>query len=148
MVGRGVDPQLERLRQILETSPTVAVLGVHVDTFKPAHYVPAYLSEHGYRILGVNPQFAGRELFGQIVVPRLADLTEKADLVDVFRRPSALPDHVDELIAYAPKVVWFQLGIRNDEVARQLEAAGIEVVQSRCTLADHRKFGLGRPRAA
>jgi uncharacterized protein len=143
-----VDPHLDRLRRILETSPTIAVLGVHTDTFKPAHYVPAYLSEHGYRILGVNPAFAGRELFGNIVVSRLAELTEKADLVDVFRRPNALPEHVDELIAYAPKVVWFQLGIRNDDVARQLEAAGIEVVQSRCTLADHRKFGLGRPSAA
>jgi len=139
---------LEHVRRILETSPTIAVLGVHTDTFKPAHYVPAYLSEHGYRILGVNPTFAGQELFGERVVASLDELTVKADLVDVFRRPSALPDHVDQLIRYAPRVVWFQLGIRNDEVARTLEAAGIEVIQSRCTLADHRRFGLDRPRAA
>jgi uncharacterized protein len=111
---------LERVRQILETSPTIAVLGIHTDTFKPAHYVPAYLSEYGYRILGVNPAFAGRELFGSRIVSSLSELTEKADMVDVFRRPSALPGHLDELIAYAPRVVWFQLGIRNDEVARKL----------------------------
>jgi predicted CoA-binding protein len=141
-----MDPR--RLRTILETSPTVAVLGIHADTFKPAHYVPAYLHEQGYRILGVNPTYAGQVMFGQPVVARLADLAEPVDLVDVFRRPAALPDHVEELIALKPPVVWFQLGIRNDEVARQLEAAGIEVVQSRCTLADHQRMQLGRPRRA
>jgi predicted CoA-binding protein len=85
-------------------------------------------------------------LFGEPVVARLADLKEPVDLVDVFRRPTALPDHLPELLALRPPAVWFQLGIRNDAVARELEAAGIEVVQSRCTLADHRRFQLGRPR--
>ena len=137
---------LARIRTILETSPTIAVLGIHTDTFKPAHYVPAYLHEQGYRILGVNPEFAGQVLFGEPVVATLADLPQQVDLVDVFRRPNALPDHQAELIALHPPVVWFQLGIRNDEVARALEAEGIEVVQSRCTLADHQRLGLGRPR--
>jgi hypothetical protein len=141
-----MDPR--RIRTILETSPTIAVLGVHADAFKPAHYVPAYLHEQGYRILGVNPAYAGQVMFGQPVVASLRDLAEPVDLVDVFRRPAALPDHLDELLALRPPVVWFQLGIRNDEVARQLEAAGIEVVQSRCTLADHQRMGLGRPRRA
>lgn len=138
----------ERIQQILETSPTIAVLGIHVDPSKPAHYVPQYLYENGYRILGVNPQLAGQVLFGERVVARLEDLPERVDMVDVFRQPSALPGHLPELLAIKPPVVWFQLGIRNDEVAAALEAAGIEVVQSRCTLADHRRLGLGRPRAA
>jgi predicted CoA-binding protein len=136
----------DRIRTILATSPTIAVLGIHTDTYKPAYYVPAYLHEQGYRILGVNPAFAGQVLFGEPVVARLADLKEPVDLVDVFRRPTALPDHLPELLALRPPAVWFQLGIRNDAVARELEAAGIEVVQSRCTLADHRRFQLGRPR--
>jgi predicted CoA-binding protein len=135
----------DRIIRILTHSPTIAVLGIHVDSFKPAHYVPAYLHEQGYRILGVNPEFAGQTLFGVPVVATLADLREDIDLVDVFRRPSALPAHLPELIAARPRVVWFQLGIRNDPVARALEAAGIEVVQSRCTLADHRRYGLGAP---
>ena len=126
----------------------MAVLGIHVDSYKPAHYVPAYLHEQGYRILGVNPELAGREMFGHVVVATLADLTEPVDMVDVFRRPTALPDHLPEFLALKPPVVWFQLGIRNDAVAATLEHAGIEVVQSRCTLADHQKLGLGRPRAA
>jgi uncharacterized protein len=138
----------DRIRTILETSPTVAVLGLHRDPFKPAHYVPQYLHAQGYRILGVNPDLAGEVWFGEPVVPTLADLREPVDLVDVFRRPSHLPAHLPDLIACRPRVVWLQLGIRHDEVARQLEAAGIEVVQSRCTLADHQRLGLGRPRAA
>ena len=139
--------ELDRVKQILETSPTIAVLGIHADPFKPAHYVPEYLHEHGYRVLGVNPAFAGHEMFGEKVVATLAELAAHPDLIDVFRRPNALMGHLDEIVAVKPKVVWLQLGIRNDEFARALEAHGIEVVQSRCTLADHRRFGLHRPKA-
>ena len=135
-----------RLREILETCPTVAVLGIHDDPARPASYVPAYLDEHGYRILGVNPALVGRELFGHPVAARLVDLAEPIDLVDVFRRSAWLPEHQDDLIACRPRVVWMQLGVRNDEVARALEAAGIEVVQDRCTMAEHRRLGLGAPR--
>jgi len=133
------------VRAILAGSPTVAVLGIHTDPARPAHYVPAYLHQHGYRILGVNPALAGRELFGVPVVATLADLREPVDLVDVFRRPEALPDHLDELRGCAAPVVWFQLGIRNDAVAAALAASGKTVVQDRCTLADHWRLGLGAP---
>lgn len=139
-----------RVRTILAQSPTIAVLGIHHDPSRPANYVPAYLHEQGYRILGVNPALAGTELFGEEVVASLADLDEPIDLVDVFRRPEALPGHLDELAASSAPVIWFQLGIRNDLVADALIAAGKEVVQDRCTLADHRRLGLpriaGRPR--
>ena len=134
-----------RLREILETCPTVAVLGVHDDPARAASYVPAYLDEHGYRILGVNPRLAGRTLFGRPVVAHLTDLAEPVDLVDVFRRSEWLPGHLDDLIACRPRVVWMQLGVKNDDVARALEAAGIEVVQDRCTMAEHQVMGLGAP---
>jgi hypothetical protein len=134
-----------RLRRILETSPTVAVLGLHDDPLKPAHYVPAYLHEHGYRVLGVNPALAGRVMFGYPVVASLGELTEPVDLVDVFRRPAALPAHLPELLALRPRAVWLQLGILHDEVAAALRAAGIELVQNRCTLRDHQVMGLGAP---
>jgi uncharacterized protein len=135
-----------RLREILETCPTVAVLGIHDDPARAACYVPAYLDQHGYRILGVNPRLVGRALFGHPVVARLADLAEPVDLVDVFRRSEWLPEHQGDLIACRPRVVWMQLGVQSDEVARALEAAGIEVVQDRCTMAEHRAMGLGAPR--
>jgi hypothetical protein len=136
-----------RVREILLGSPTIAVLGIHRAPDKPAFYVPEYLHDEGYRVIGVNPTFAGETLFGERVRTTLAEIAEPIDLVDVFRRPELLPGHVDDILAMSPRprVVWFQLGIRNDAVAKLLEAAGITVVQDRCTLADHRRLGLGAP---
>lgn len=133
------------LRAILERSRTVAVVGIHHDAARPASYVPAYLHDHGYRIRGVNPALVGRVLFGHPVVATLADVDEPIDLVDVFRRGEALPDHLAEFLACPAPVVWFQLGITNDAVAAALTAAGKQVVQDRCTLAEHRRLGLGAP---
>jgi len=136
-----------RLREILTSSPRIAVLGVHHEPEKAAFYVPEYLHDEGYTIIGVNPRFAGQPLFGQPVRATLSEIGEPIDLVDVFRRSEAIPDHVEDILAMQPrpKVVWFQLGIRNDDAARVLEAAGITVVQDRCTLADHQRLGLGAP---
>jgi predicted CoA-binding protein len=136
-----------QLREILTTSPTIAVLGVHSEPERAAFYVPEYLHDEGYRIIGVNPVFAGAELFGEKVRPTLAEIAEPIDLVDVFRPAARIPDHVEDILAMnpRPKVVWFQLGIKNDDAAKILEAAGILVVQNRCTLADHQRLGLGAP---
>lgn len=135
----------EDIRRILAEARTVAVLGAHVEPAKPAHYVPGYLHGQGYRVLPVNPVFAGRTLWGETVRTSLAELRQPVDVVDVFRRAELLPRHVEEILAMEPRprLVWLQLGIRNDVVARRLVDAGIEVVQDRCTLADHRSFGLG-----
>jgi predicted CoA-binding protein len=136
-----------RLRAILTGSPTIAVLGVHVEPEKAAFYVPEYLHDEGYRILGVNPRFVGETVFGNPVRATLAEIAEPVDLVDVFRSAGEVPKHVQDILAMSPhpKVVWLQLGIKNDEVAAVLEAAGILVVQNRCTLADHQRLGLGAP---
>ena len=130
---------------VLRGARTIAVLGAHDDPVKAASYVPEYLHPQGYRILPVNPALAGRELWGERVRARLADIAEAVDVVDVFRRPEALPGHLDDLLAMSPRprVVWLQLGIRNDAFAAALVAAGIDVVQDRCTLADHRRLGIG-----
>jgi predicted CoA-binding protein len=135
----------ERAREILTTARTIAVLGASTHTERPAHYVPEYLHEHGYRVIPVNPLHRGEQLWGEPFRATLREIGEPIDIVDVFRAPAALPQHVDDILAMQPlpKVVWFQLGIRNDAVAAQLSAAGIEVVQDRCTLADHRRFGIG-----
>jgi predicted CoA-binding protein len=132
------------LRRILETTRTIAVLGAHDDPSKAACYVPQYLHRMGYRVLGVNPKLAGQQLHGAPVVATLAELGEAVDMVDVFRRPDHLSAHLPELLAMHPRpaVVWLQLGIRHDGLAEKLRAAGIEVVQDRCTLADHRRLGL------
>lgn len=136
------DPTLAK--QFLLEARTIAVLGASNRPSRPAHYVPAYLVEQGYRVLPVNPQHEGEALFGETVKRTLAELPGPVDIVDVFRRSEHIPAHVDDILAMQPwpKVVWFQSGIINDEVARQLEAKGIRVVQDRCTYADHRRFGL------
>lgn len=131
-----------RLRELLERTKTIAVLGASGRDGRPANYVPAYLSERGYEILPVSPRWRGQELFGRETVAALGDLEQEVDLVDVFRRSEDLPAHLPELLAMRPlpKAVWFQLGIRNDDVADALRAAGVDVVQDRCIMVDHRQL--------
>ncbi len=137
----------DRLREILTESPTIAVLGIHIEPEKAAFYVPEYLHDEGYRILGVNPVFRDKTLFDNPVRATLAEIREPVDLIDVFRRSELIPDHVEDILAMEPRptYVWFQLGIRNDAAAQILEAAGITVIQNRCTLADHQRLGLRAP---
>jgi len=136
-----------RIREILETSPTIAVLGIHAEPEKAAFYVPEYLHEVGYRVIGVNPRFVGDELFGERVRAQLRDIKEPVHLVDVFRRGEQVAAHVDDILAMQPRprVVWLQLGVKSEEAAKLLEAEGIEVIQNRCTLADHQRLRLGKP---
>lgn len=140
----------EQAKRFLREARTVAVLGASTRPSRPAHYVPAYLVEQGYRVLPVNPMHEGEPLFGQTIKRTLAELPGPVDIVDVFRRSEHLPDHVDDILAMQPwpKVVWLQSGIENDTVARLLEEKGIRVVQDRCTYADHRRFGLPRAGSA
>jgi predicted CoA-binding protein len=128
----------------LSEARTIAVLGAHPEAWRPACYVPDYLYQQGYRLLPVNPRYAGQLLWGQTVRASLTELAEPVDIVDVFRRSEDLPGHEAELMAMAPRprVVWLQSGIRHDALAARLQAAGMEVVQDRCTLAEHRARGL------
>lgn len=132
----------ERAFEILRAARTVAVLGAHHEAARPAFYVPDYLSSAGYRVIPVNPTLVGRTLWDEPVRATLAEIAEPVDIVDVFRRPRAVPGHVDDILAMTPRpsVVWLQLGIRSPIAAEALEAAGIEVIQDRCTLADHRQM--------
>ncbi|MGH9464044.1 MAG: CoA-binding protein [Thermoanaerobaculia bacterium] len=135
---------LDEVRRVLEECGTIAVLGAHTARPKPAHYVPDYLAGQGYRILPVNPVFLGERAWGEPFAGRLADLGRPVDVVEVFRRSEHLPSHLADLLAMrpAPRGVWLQLGIRHDAVAQRLVDAGIDVVQDRCMLADHRALGL------
>jgi len=135
------DTDIER---ILADARTIAVLGAHPTPSRPAHYVPAYLAKMGYRVLPVNGPRAGETLFGEAVRPSLDELKEPVDIVDVFRRADALPGHLEEILTMEPrpKLVWLQLGIQNDAFAERLLEAGIDVVQNRCTYADHKRLGL------
>ncbi len=130
------------LRRALKEARAIAVLGAHPERSRPAHYVPEYLHGRGYRILPVNSQHVGKELWGEPVRGRLDEITEEVDMVDVFRRADALDAHLPEILAMKPRprLVWLQQGIRNDDFARKLLAEGIAVVQDRCTMAEHRRL--------
>jgi predicted CoA-binding protein len=136
----------EIVEEVLEKARTIAVLGAHTQEHKPAFYVPEYLFQKGYRILPVNPVFAGRELWGEPFEGRLADLEEVVDVVDVFRRSEAMPEHLGDILAMKPlpRWVWMQQGIRHDGVADRLTREGITVIQDRCLLADHRRWAKPR----
>ncbi len=132
------------IERVLREARTIAVLGAHPKPERPAHYVPAYLKEMGYRIVPVNGPRAGESLFGEAVRPKLDAVKEPVDIVDVFRRADALPAHLDEILAMdpLPKLVWLQLGIQHDEFTSKRLEAGIDVIQNRCTLAEHKRLAL------
>lgn len=135
------------IRAILADCRRVAVLGIKTEAQagQPSIEVPRYLAQQGYDVVPVPVYYPEvQEILGQPVYRRVADVPGGVDLVDVFRRPQDIPPHLDDLIAARPKAVWFQLGIRHDAAARTLAEAGIQVVQDRCTLVEHRRL-IGHP---
>lgn len=120
--------------EILQRARRIAVLGYTDRPERAGRYVPDYLERQGYAIIGVNPRLGGQPG----VVGTLAEVEPPADLVLMFRKSQDVPGHLDELLAAKPRYVWMQSGIRHDETARALEAAGIGVVQDRCMMVEHR----------
>ncbi|MCX5521016.1 CoA-binding protein [Kaistia defluvii] len=122
------------LRGILTATRTIALIGASPNPARASHGVLGYLTRAGYETYPINPGIAGRELFGRMVYPRLADVPVAIDMVDVFRNSDAIAGVVDEILALPvlPRVMWLQLGIRNDVEAARLEARGVQVVMDRC----------------
>ena len=132
----------EQIKQLLESTHRIAVLGIKPDPDQPAYYVPEYAQRAGYEIVPVPVYYKDlTEMHGEKVYRKLADIPGAIDMVNVFRRPVDIPQHVDDMIAKKPKSVWFQLGIRNDEAAERLARAGIDVVQDHCLLVELRRIG-------
>src|SRR5688572_5979457 len=131
------------IRALLERVKRIAVLGIKTaDSGAPAYYVPEYAQQAGYEIVPVPVYFPDvTEILGQPVHRTLAAVPGAIDMVNVFRRPKDIPAHLDDILAARPKSVWFQLGIRHDEVAERLARAGIDVVQDRCLLVELRYMG-------
>jgi predicted CoA-binding protein len=135
----------ESLRRLLEQTRRIAVLGIKAGESDDAYRVPQYMQRAGYRILPVSPKL--ESVLGERCVRSLAELAEPAELIDVFRAPANIPAHTDEILAlqWRPRGVWLQQGIRDDASAARLEAAGIQVVQDKCLMVEHRRlFGATR----
>jgi len=131
-----------QIKELLENTRRIAVLGIKPDPIQPAFYVPEYAQKAGYEIVPVPVYYKElTEMHGEKVYRKLTDIPGEVDMVNVFRRPADIPPHVDDIIAKKPKSVWFQLGITNDAAAERLARAGIDVVQDHCLLVELRKIG-------
>jgi hypothetical protein len=125
--------------EMLRDTKTIAVLGIKPESHggQPAHYVPAHMARAGFEIIPVPTYFPDvTEILGKKVFRTVAEIGRPVDMVNVFRRPSDIPPHVDDILAAKPKYVWLQLGIRNDEAAKRFAEAGIKVVQDRCLMVE------------
>jgi uncharacterized protein len=122
------------IRGILNTVKTIAMVGFSPKENRPSYFAFKYLLERGYRVIPVNPGQAGKEVLGQKIYAKLADIPEPIDMVDIFRGSDYALPTVQEALALTPKpqVIWMQLTIRNDEAAKLAEDAGVKVVMNRC----------------
>ena len=129
------------IRRVLEATRRIAVLGIKPEfTGQPAYYVPEYARDAGYEVIPVPVYYPDvQEILGQPVYRSLADIPGDVDMVNVFRRPADIAQHVADILAKRPRSVWMQLGIRNREVAETLARAGIDVVQDHCLLVELRR---------
>jgi len=126
----------EAVRKILESTKTIAVVGLSNKPDRDSHEIAGYLQEAGYRIIPVNPTI--QETLGEKAYKSLRDVAERVDVVQIFRRPEEVPGIVDDAIAIGAKVVWMQPGTENEEAAERAEAAGLKAVIGACMRSVHR----------
>jgi predicted CoA-binding protein len=122
----------DHLRGILRGVRTIAMVGASPNWNRPSYFAMKYLQHKGYRVIPINPTAAGQTILGETAYANLKDVREPVDMVDVFRNSEAAGPITDEAIAIGAKVVWMQLGVRNDDAAQRAEAAGLQVVMNRC----------------
>ncbi len=130
-----------QIKQILETSHTIATVGCSTNPAKPSHTIPRYLKQHGYRVIPVNP--SASEILGEKSYPDLLSIPDKVDVVQLFRPSDQVLPFVQQAIEIGAKVVWMQEGISNQAAARLAEAAGLQVVMDRCMMVAHQTLMRG-----
>ena len=131
---------INTLRRILSENRVIAVVGLSADWFRPSYFAAKYMQEHGYTVIPVNPKYP--EILGEKCYKSLRDIQEPVDMVDVFRKTQDVPPIAEDAIAIGAKVLWQQLGVRNEAAAAKARAAGLEAVLDRCVKIEHgRLFG-------
>jgi predicted CoA-binding protein len=129
------NPPSEEIKAILERHKTVAIVGLSPKPERDSHKVAKYLKEHGYKIVPVNP--GQKEILGERCYPDLRAIPFLVDIVDIFRKPEAIPAIVDEAVEIGAKVIWMQLGIAHNQAADKARKAGLDVVMSKCIKIEH-----------
>ena len=131
---------INELRRILRENKVIAVVGLSADWYRPSYFAAKYMLEHGYRVIPVNPKYG--EILGQKCHKSLRDIHEKVDIVDVFRKTQDVMPIAEEAIAIGARVLWQQLGVKNEAAAAKAQAAGLDSVMDRCVKIEHgRLFG-------
>ncbi len=125
---------VDYIADVLREVKTIALVGASNNEVRPSFFVLNYLLEKGYQVIPINPGLAGKEISGRLVYANLADVTMAIDMVDIFRNSEAALSITREALSLKilPKVIWMQLGVRNDEAATLAEAQGLKVVMNRC----------------
>ena len=132
----------EDIAELLTNARTIAMVGASDRPDRASYGVMRFLQGQGYRVIPVNPQITGEHVHGEFVWRELAQIGEPIDIVDIFRRPAAAGDVVDEAIKVGAKAVWLQLGVINEEAAARAEAAGLKVVMDHCPKIEIPRLGL------
>lgn len=128
------------IREILHETKTIAMVGASPNWNRPSFFAMKYLQQKGYRVIPVNPVAHGQTILGEPVIKSLADIEDKVDMVDVFRKPEECVGYAEEAVRIGAKVLWLQLGVRNDEAARIAEDAGLTVVMNRCPKIEYARL--------
>ncbi len=131
------------VERILATYDTITVVGASNSVQKPAHYVPAHMQQHGWRIIPINP--LATEVLGERAYPTLADVPDQIGLVNVFRPSRATPEIAQQAVEVGATALWLQLGIASDEARAIAEGAGLLDVEDRCLIIEQRRLGLDAP---
>ncbi len=133
---------INTLRRILKENRVIAVVGLSADWFRPSYFAAKYMQEHGYRVIPVNPRHAGKSVLGERCYASLREIPEKVDIADVFRKTEDVMPIAEDAIAIRAKVLWQQLGVRNEAAAAKARAAGMEAIMDHCVKIEHgRLFG-------
>jgi predicted CoA-binding protein len=130
------------LKQILQRTKTVAVVGVSPNPVRPSYFVARYLKLKGYRVIPVNPGHAGAMLFGETVLGTLAECPPQVDMVDIFRRSEHVLPIVEEALAHLPnlRTIWMQIGVQHAQAASKAQARGVDVVQNLCPKMEYQRL--------
>lgn len=134
---------IPKLRRILRSAKTIAVVGLSAHWYRPSYFAAKYMQEHGYRIIPVNPTYDS--VLGEKCYPRLQDIPLPVDIVDCFRKSAEIASLADEAIAIGAKCLWMQLGVESSAAREKAEKAGLDVVENRCVKIEHARLfgGLG-----
>jgi len=132
----------DEIRDLLTDARMIAMVGASDRPNRPSHGVMKILQDHGYRVFPVNPQITGEHVHGEYVWQELSQIGVPIDIVDIFRRPEAAGEAVDQAILVGAKAVWLQLGVINPDAAARAEAAGLKVVMDRCPAIELRRLGI------